>query len=289
MKLNISPLSQRDVRWKDKKLGGGSSIGLYGCLLVCHSMALNYFGHEQTPDLLNEIFKSQGCFDGNNLNFYKIGDVYGDYKAVEYYECNDIPCDLSKIDNQLAKNMPVIAKVDFDMNPATKGDWHFVLIIGKDEQGKYFINDPWYGETYYFDAKYGDPAKGIYGLRIYEGVPSNTQNLEDKVSELQAKVKSLDEALAEKSLELNTIRGQLEQQERDNKDLGDQLNQARSQRDSANWEKEQVEIKNKSLNEQIEAQNKEIDRLKSERNLDKYTNVELIKTILSRMFGKGGG
>lgn len=63
--------------------------------------------------------------------------------------------------------MPVIALVDFD--PKTQGvQGHFVLIIGKD--GDYLINDPMAnpGEgSYWFSARYGDPARGIYGLRLY--------------------------------------------------------------------------------------------------------------------------
>ena len=75
MKLNIPPLGQRDPRWKDKRLGGGGSIGNYGCLLVCHAMMLTYFGHEVDPDTLNAIYKEKGVYDGNLINFFAAGNV----------------------------------------------------------------------------------------------------------------------------------------------------------------------------------------------------------------------
>lgn len=291
MKLTINPLSQRDVRWKDKKLGGGGSIGLYGCLLTCHSMALIYFGHEDMlPDLLNETFKQKSCYDGNNLNFWAIGNVFGDYRAVEYYECNDVPCDFSKIDNQLNKKLPVIAKVDFDNNPSTKGDWHFVLIIGKTEDGHYLINDPWTGETYYFDAKYGEPAKGIYGLRIYEGTPKEETNYQDKINDLTDKLKSANEALANKSAECARLLEDLATQERDNADLAKQLIEARNQRDTLSWEKEKLDAKIKTLLEQVDSLQKENTQLKidlAKSDARKIEDISLLQFILIKYFGKG--
>ena len=261
MKLDIKPLSQRDARWKDKKLGGGGSIGLYGCLLTCHAMALTYYGHDVTPDTLNELFKQKGCYDGNYLNFYKVGDVYNDYIDVEYYDCQDIPCDLTKIDKKLGEKRPVIAMVDFDANPSTKGDWHFVLIIGKENDGSYYINDPWTGETYFFHAKYGDPAKGIYGLRIYDGTPPNISNPQDKIDELQNQVQSANEALASKALEVSMLTEKLSKAERDITDLQEQLNTTRSERDQANWEAKQKEISLEKTQDDLKKAQEEITRL----------------------------
>lgn len=275
MKLPIIPLSQRDDRWKLKRLGFlTGTIGSYGCLLTCHAMQLTYWGHEFTPDVLNEVYKSKNVFDGNLINFYAAGTVFEDVKAKEYYDCIETPCDLSKIDNQLAKKQPVIAMVDFDLNPSTKGDWHFVLIIGKSDDGHYFINDPWTGETYYFDAKYGDPIAHIYGLRIYEGTPKEEANTQDEIGDLQDKLQSCNTMLAEKALENNTLRDELTVQEKDNEDLASQLGTARSERDKAAWELKTSTIKNEELTKQIESKNKEIDELKEKINLLKTESIE---------------
>ena len=40
MELNIKPLSQKDRRWANKKLPGGSYVRDVGCLLVCLAMQL---------------------------------------------------------------------------------------------------------------------------------------------------------------------------------------------------------------------------------------------------------
>ncbi len=59
----------------------------------------------------------------------------------------------------------------------------------------------------------------------------NEQELKDKISDLETKVATLNEAVAGKSLEINHLGAELETQERDNTDLGTQLGEARKQRD----------------------------------------------------------
>jgi hypothetical protein len=277
MKLNIIPISQRDERWKLKRLGNSTlTIGSYGCLLTCHSMSLIYFGHELTPELLNEVYKSKGVFDEALINFYAAGTVFEDFNAVEYYDCQTIPCDLNKIDVGLSKKQPIIAMVDFDLNPNTKGDWHFVLIIGKTDDGHYLINDPWTGETYYFDAKYGDPSKNIYGLRIYEGIPKTNETNEDTLNDLQDKLSSCNSMLSEKALESNSLRDELLVQEKDNEDLASQLSTARSERDKATWELKVLQLKNEELGKQIKSKDKEIKSLEEKITLLKSESIEAL-------------
>ena len=77
MKLNIKTWGQRDPLWADKKLGTSTTttIGQAGCLLVCHSILLSYYGHDFHPDDLNEFYKTRGVFDQATLiNFYKAGE-----------------------------------------------------------------------------------------------------------------------------------------------------------------------------------------------------------------------
>lgn len=274
MKLPILPLGQRDTRWGSKKLGKSTvlTISSDGCLLTCHSMMLTYFGHECTPDVLNEIYKGKNVFDNALINFYVAGTVYDDFKAVEYYNCVDVPCDLSKIDSCLAKKWPVIAFVD-NINGDGKPD-HFILIIGKSDDGHYIVNDPWTGETYYFDAKWGDPVKGIYGLRIYSGTPANNTSDADKISDLETKVKSLNEQMAGMLLENNTLRSDLSTQEKDNEDLTKQLDSARSEKNALDWEKKQLEIKVKSLEDALVSKESEMEALKIDYNKLQEMSVE---------------
>ena len=274
MKLSIPCLGQRDPRWATIKLGNSTlTIGSDGCLLVCHAMMLTYYGHEFLPDLLNEVYKSKSVFEGALINFYKAGQVYPDVRAVEYYNCPTTPCDLNKIDNQLNKKQPVIAWVD-NINGDSKPD-HFVLIIGKTDDGHYLVNDPWMGEEYYFDAKWGEPSRNIYGLRIYEGVPKEVINYADKIKDLEDKIVSLNSTLAEKTAECAAYMSELSQQEKDNEDLVKQLLEARGQRDTAIYEKTQLESKVKYLEEKnIELQNK-VSSLEAT-TIDKYSWRQLM-------------
>jgi hypothetical protein len=256
MKLSIEPLSQNDFRWKSKKLGSSSvTIGGYGCLLTCHSMLLTYFGHIYLPDSLNDLYKEKGVYQDTNLiNYWKIPSVFSDISCPSdgYLECPDTAAPLDIIDLYLNKGVPVIAKVDFDTSTTTV-DSHFILIVGKDND-EYLINDPQTGECYYFSAckyaKYKDPAKDIYGLRIYTGPVSVEEdnykvtykgqtlatyetNPIDKIDELQKQVNSLKETVAEEVQNNATLQSALTQQEKDNADLVTQIRTANTDRDNA--------------------------------------------------------
>ena len=284
MKLNIIPLSQRDERWKLKKLGTGTgTIGNYGCLLTCHAMLLSYYGHEFLPDVLNEVYKDKNVFDQDNMvNFFAAANVFGDITADEFYNCYDLPCDLTKIDKYLEQKKPVIAMVDF--SPTAGVQTHFVLIIGKSDDGHYLINDPWTGETYFFHAKYGEPARYIYGLRLYSGEPKNEVSEEDKISDLTDALKSCNTDLAKKAEEVAGLRVDLETQERDNSDLAKQLLEARSERDKKAWENDTLVAKNKTLVE-------EVDRLKAKvgvfKDSQKALRIELVASQAKNMLDIG--
>jgi len=135
-------------------------------VLTCLSMLSTYYGHPVLPHTLNaELVAVNGFANTNLMIWEKLTEVYPDIKWDGRIDCPDTPTPLSTIDQYLNAGKPVIACVDFD--PKEGLQQHFVLIIGKDTD--YFINDPWTGETYFFTAKYGDPAKGIMGLRLYSG------------------------------------------------------------------------------------------------------------------------
>jgi hypothetical protein len=252
MKLEIEPLSQKDSRWKLKRLGNSSStIGSYGCLLVCHSMMLRYYGHDLLPDALNELYKQKGVFDGDLINYWKVPLAFPDIQCPPdgFLQCPDVPAPLDVIDSYLDKKMPVIALVDFDK--ATQGvQGHFVLIIGKD--GDYLINDPMAnpGEgSYYFSARYGDPAKGIYGLRLYQGpavieednykviykgqtLATYERNPIDQIDQLSRELEGARTNLAQEVQNVAALQTALTAQEKDNSELMARLRDVEKQRDT---------------------------------------------------------
>jgi len=220
MKLDIKPISQRDPAHANKKLGfRAGKIGRWGCLLTVHTCLLNYYGKDFTVDSLNEFYKSKKVFDGNLINYWAAANCWDDITAEDdinnYY---DVPCDMEKIDKYLSERKPIIAGIG--ASPTSPKDLvydrmidHFVIIIGKDEQGELIIMDPFFGEVYFFSAKYGDPTKYIFGLRAYNG-PVPQENGDSKEA-MRAENKRLREQLVEEGQLITDLRGDLFKMERD--------------------------------------------------------------------------
>jgi len=156
---------------------------------------------------------------------------------------------LEKIDAYLTAKKPVIALVDF--SPTAGIQTHFVIIIGKENQS-YLINDPWTGETYFFEAKYGDPAKQIFGLRLYSGEVSYEPPLEDQLKDCRAKVEAQGEQILEQSVIIGELEGELEKQEKENTRLAKELVTARSERDTAVGEKKTLEGQMVAFEDKVE-------------------------------------
>ena len=263
MKLLIEPLCQKNTRWARKKLGTSNvTISGYGCYLVCLSMLLKYYDHEQDPGVLNELFKSNEVYDkGNLIRGWAVNRVYNDIKYDEHYECPDIPCDLGKIDAYLEKRMPVIAMIDF--SPIAGVQSHFVLIIGK-ENDSYLINDPWTGETYFFEAKYGDPAKNIYGLRLYSGEVKEVEDDSDTIKDLENKNKALLKQLENTSAAVGILQNDYDTEKDETKRLEAEVFIARNERRQAVWEKEKLEGEVKDLTGKLSTNQATISRFKDE-------------------------
>jgi len=119
----------------------------------------------------------------------------------------------------------------------------------------------------------------VLGWLHPKGKENNEQILKDKISDLETKVSTLNEAMASKSLEVNHLRTELEAQERDNKDLSAQLNEARKQRDDYRIEAEESEKKVVSLQKAIDVANADKDGLKGQINALQSQINDLEKTI----------
>ncbi len=141
----VAPVSQRDARWADKRLGqvgSNQTIGKWGCLLTCFAMVANVYDHQVTPAQLNDSMVRQGGFiDVNLTKWNALTDVYTD--MIYGGKVGSTPEVTKTIDASLAEGRPVAVQVDFTSDtPYTDNDQHWVLIVGKDGED-YRINDPW--------------------------------------------------------------------------------------------------------------------------------------------------
>ncbi|MCB8982365.1 MAG: C39 family peptidase [Ardenticatenaceae bacterium] len=141
----VAPVSQRDARWADKRLGqvgSNQTIGKWGCLLTCFAMVANAYGHQVTPAQLNDSMVRQGGFiDVNLTKWNALTDVYTD--MIYGGKVASSPEVIRSIDASLLEGRPVAVQVDFTSDtPYTDNDQHWVLIVGKDGDD-YRINDPW--------------------------------------------------------------------------------------------------------------------------------------------------
>lgn len=166
--MAIPPLSQRDPRWANDRMGNSScTIGRFGCLITSITMALRWFGKDIEVKELNRWLSANGGYVNGTGNLYwgAIPKLYPDIYMHTAINCASIPAPLDKIDALLVKNIPVIVEVDF--NPSTVPiDQHWVLIIGK-QGDDYIVNDPWYGDTGSFKQRYGSPSRYIFWIRAY--------------------------------------------------------------------------------------------------------------------------
>lgn len=307
MKLKINKLSQRDARWRLKKLGNSDvTLGAGGCLLTCHSMAFQLAGIQQTPDVLNETYKANDVYHSTNLiHFWSIPNVFPNIRAESFEDYYDIGAPIEKFYEWLDRGLPVIVLVDFDLNPNDGIDQHFILLHGYDDTTRdFFCIDPWTGEEYYFNAKYGDPARFIYGHRFYSWEVQHETTDEDKIADLENKIKNLEELLKEKQFEiiekesgLKQLADDLKIQEAENTDLGNQLFKAREEKDDAvraktDAEKDTENMRKKLLENErrLESQLEEITRLKSalvtsdNMVIDKFSGTALIVRGILKIF-----
>lgn len=127
-------LSQRDIRWKDIKIGNStSSIGNFGCTLTTLAILAN-----TTPDVVNAFLTAVNGFSvdriiWSKLNETKLGLHFPDNGRQYVY--NDVA-----VREAIEKNGGCLVEVDYDGVVATPSDRHWVLYIGNHN-----LIDPWTG------------------------------------------------------------------------------------------------------------------------------------------------
>lgn len=217
-----------------------------------------------------------GFTNGSFWIWGKLSEVYPDitfdWDVYEKGNCYDIPAPLDLIDSLLAERLPVFVLVDF--SPGGERQDHWVLIKGK--EGDYIINDPWTGEEYFFTAKYGDPSRYIFAIRVYRGKveyePSCEDKLKDKIVE--------NEVQAGQILEQSVVVGELEAELTKNEDLlateKKLKTEARQERDIAISQKDTAESKVEGLEKGITTRDEEIAGL---REALKASQQQIIKNL----------
>ncbi len=124
----MQPLSQRDKRWKDIKLGtSNTTIGNYGCTITAIAMIIG-----TTPDVVNERMKQVGGFHKGNLVIWKkIEEAFPGIKTrrVWSYDNADVKANVKHV------------LVEVDGKPIG-GFRHWVVYVGGQK-----LYDPWDGKV----------------------------------------------------------------------------------------------------------------------------------------------
>lgn len=133
---------QWDRRWSYNKLGD-VNIAIGGCGPATVSMAISGLLNDNsiTPDKIAKVADEKGYFTDNGIKW-----SFFDYITKEFgLKSNPVSLNQKSIDAVLEKNNSIITSVKAGKF-TTVG--HIVLIVGKDSEGKYIINDPnSYGRT----------------------------------------------------------------------------------------------------------------------------------------------
>ena len=303
MKLTLKYFSQKDARWGNSLLGTSttSKISGYGCLLSCVASVFNYYGKDTDPLKLNsDLIRVKGFTNGSYLVYGAVTDIYPDITMDwdNFIDCSTVDAPLDKIDNILASKRPVIVKVDYDYH-TTKLDEHWITIVGKTEDGSYICNDPFDGTEIFFQARYGSPSRYIFKIVVYNGPIPTSSSPEDTISDLETKIRSLNETVASLSLENNTLRDSVANKERENSDLQEQLDKGRSEKDTLTWERDKAKVLADEMAKQVEELKKgiidremEMAALRSDYSelqmlsVDGISNLSLLLIFIKRLFGK---
>src|SRR3990172_842295 len=117
--FEFQKFSQTDPSWKGTLLGfdNESTIGGFGCLLTCVTMAATGFGYAETPASLNEKLKALGP----NVGFMSAMLVWGG----------------------IARALPGVTLrrlADCDTKPGYQ--YHWLILYGK-KDGDYLLQDPY--------------------------------------------------------------------------------------------------------------------------------------------------
>jgi peptidase C39-like protein len=171
--IAVPLFGQRWEPWRGRMLGLNSlcTVHDYGCAVTATAMVLHYYGVETDPGEMNEWLKANGGFSRERMLWAIAANRGNGVTFAVEQQWPDGEADLNLINNELDAGYPVIAQCRL---PYQRTKRHFVVLTGR-WGPVYSINDPWYGDQTSFNDRYDDPARSIYGIRVYHGsAPSST-------------------------------------------------------------------------------------------------------------------
>lgn len=141
MAFELVHYSQRDPRWKDKKLGNSSStLGYFGCAVGSVAMLLSGHGYKEDPDSLNEKLKKSGGFMGAAIVWAAVNNIYPRVRFSNLVICRDSDAPIDAIGNSIRAGQPVLLEVDYSPQAGLQTHW----VVAYQKLGKDFlILDPY--------------------------------------------------------------------------------------------------------------------------------------------------
>lgn len=200
MKLNITPLNQRDPRWKDQRLGtkNGTTIGSDGCVVTSASMMYTFYSKPTMPDQLDNFLTDNKLYA--ELNLWVPANVSKWLQSMKFdrmVKCDTTPAPIGEIKAYLDQGEPLFVWV------LNNNVYHCVLAVGY-EGNEIIVNDPWRGDTVRIDQRWGKSDLAILEVDFYSGQKPD--------SALEACLKQHGELITE----LETVKRKLALTEQDN-------------------------------------------------------------------------
>ncbi len=165
MTLDVTPLSQRDNKWRYQRLGtvDGTTIGSHGCVITSASMMCTWHGKVTTPDKFDDFLTDNGLYyNGNLFVDSSIQRWFSQIKHIKTVLCDNLPAPINEIISYINNANPVFVWV---MNEGVR---HCVLAVGY-EGNQIIVNDPWRGDKVRVDQRWGDSATVILQVSFFMG------------------------------------------------------------------------------------------------------------------------
>lgn len=183
--LNIPLYSQSDPRWASKKMSPSSlTLGSYGCLVSCFSMALANYAVDANPGKLTDSLVPAGAFTpGGELIFNGVAKAYPQVRVVgRPNTTNLIDPNLQKMQVSEAVrrirrliDLGNMVPIWVDAVHSDKRPDHWVLAVAFSNDD-FVVHDPGFGEIAPLSKRYGDYMKAIYGYCAVVGPSINFAN-----------------------------------------------------------------------------------------------------------------
>jgi hypothetical protein len=136
-------------------------------------MVSTAYGHDVTPDQLDDSMRQAGGFQGAFLMPVFINKAVQGMRQVNYIECSKQPAPLAEIDSYLLAGKPVIVEVDYSPQAGLQNHW---IVLSAKKGDDYVIQDPWPypsdAKEFTLSGKYGfggKPAQIIQAALWVEG------------------------------------------------------------------------------------------------------------------------